>query len=69
MKFLRLSFLFGYEALVEMEIIVRVPGNPGHECAGPAVGPWADPSRASLSDLVYQVFACQVGEAEMRSCF
>lgn len=48
MTYLRLSFLFICEALVGMEIMV--PGVPGCELVGVAVGPWADPSLVSLGD-------------------
>lgn len=53
MTYLRLSFLFIHEALVGMEIIM-VPGVPGRELVGVAVGPWADPSLVSLDDPLCQ---------------
>ena len=52
MTYLRLSFLFICEALVGMEIMV--PGVPGCELVGVAVGPWADPSLVSLGDPLCQ---------------
>lgn len=68
MKCLRLYFLSTCEALVGLEITMG-PCVPGQECAGPAVGPWAESLLVSLSNLLCQVSDSQGCKAQMRSCF